>query len=138
MSKIRSKNYSGVYYKEHKTRKNGVKPDRYYTIRYTKNGKSKEEGLGWASNGMTELKAMQILGEIKMNIKLANDGPTSLREKRDLAIKKKNESITFREWFLGGYTDTYLCEKKEKKEKKKNKKNTIFMNITINYLVKLF
>lgn len=116
MSKIRSKNYTGIYYKEHKTRKNGVKPDRYYTIRYTKNGKSKEEGLGWASNGMTELKAMQILGEIKMNIKLANDGPTSLREKRDLAIKKKNESITFREWFLGGYTDTYLCEKKEKKK----------------------
>ena len=116
MKRFRSKNCTGVYYKEHETRKNGVKPDRYYTIRYTKNGKSKEEGLGWASNGMTELKAMQILGEIKTNIRLANGEPTSLREKRDLAIKKKNESITFREWFLGGYTDTYLCEKKEKKK----------------------
>lgn len=113
---IRTKNYAGVYYREHETRKNGVKPDRYYSIRYTKNGKQKEEALGWASNGITELEAMQILGEIKNNIKLAKEGPTSLREKRDLKAKKKNESITFREWFLGGYTDIYLCEKKEKKK----------------------
>ncbi len=117
MKRFRSKNYTGVYYKEHEIRKNGVKPDRYYTIRYTKNGKSKEEGLGWASNGMTELKAMQILGEIKTNIRLANGEPTSLSEKRELEIRKNSENMTFREWFLGGYTDTYLCLKSYKKRK---------------------
>lgn len=118
--RIRSKNYKGVYYKEHDTRKHGISKDKYYTIRYQKDGKGVEEGLGWASEGMTELKAMKILCEIKSNIKLANGDPTSLREKRELETKKRNESMTFREWFLGDYTKIYLPEKKEKKKNQEN------------------
>ena len=64
VNRIRTKNYKGVYYKEHPTRKNGVQKDKYFTIRYRKDGKAVEEGLGWASEGMTELKAMKILCEI--------------------------------------------------------------------------
>ena len=117
MTRIKSKKCTGVYYKEHLTRKNGVQKDRYYTIRYTKNGKGVEESLGWASEGMTELKAMKILAEIKTNIKLANGEPTSLREKRELETKKMNEAMTFREWFLGDYTNNYLSLKKKDKQK---------------------
>lgn len=114
--RIRSKNYKGIYYKEHDTRKHGVSKDKYYTIRYQKDGKGVEEGLGWASDGITPMDALKVLCEIKTNIKLANGGPTSLREKRELEIKKRNESMTFREWFLGDYTKIYLPEKKEKKK----------------------
>lgn len=117
MQRIKSKNYKGVYYKEHPTRKNGVQKDKYFTIRYRKDGKSVEEGLGWASEGMTELKAMKTLCEIKSNIKLANGEPTSLREKRELETKKRNEVITFSEWFLGDYTNYYLSLKKPEKQK---------------------
>jgi len=41
--------FKGVRYHEHETRKNGIKKDQYFTIRYKLNGKDKEEGLGWAS-----------------------------------------------------------------------------------------
>ena len=116
MTRIKSKKYTGVYYKEHPTRKHGVKKDKYITIRYQKDGKGVEEALGWASDGMTEEKAVKVLCDIKTNIKLANGEPTSLREKRELETKKRNENITFREWFLGGYTNSYLYEKKEKKK----------------------
>lgn len=36
------------------------KIDIYYTIRYTINGKRKEEGVGWKSEGMTAEKAYKI------------------------------------------------------------------------------
>ena len=118
--RIKSKNYKGVFYREHETRKNGVQKDKYITIRYRKDGKDVEEALGWASEGATEFDAMKALCEIKTNIKLANGKPTSLREKRELETKKRNESMTFREWFLGDYTNTYLPEKKEKKKNQEN------------------
>lgn len=118
--RIRSKKYEGVYYREHETRKHGVSKDRYYIIRYQKDKKGVEEAVGWASKGITELKAMEALCEIKTNIRLANGKPTSLREKRELETKKRNESMTFREWFLGDYTNTYLYEKKEKKKNQEN------------------
>ena len=117
MQRIKSKNHKGIYYKEHPTRKNSIQKDKYFTIRYRKDGKAVEEGLGWASEGMTELKALKILCEIKSNIKLANGEPTSLREMRELETKKRNESMTFREWFLGDYTDNYLSLKEEEKQK---------------------
>ena len=47
--KWESSKYKGVRYYEHPTRKRGVQKDRYYAIRYQKEGKRKEEGLGWAS-----------------------------------------------------------------------------------------
>jgi hypothetical protein len=39
----------GVRCKEHPTRKNGIKPDLYFSIRYQVDGKSVESGLGWAT-----------------------------------------------------------------------------------------
>ncbi len=52
-TKWNSTKYPGVRYREHKSRKHGIRPDQYFAIRYQKDGKRKEEGVGWASEGWT-------------------------------------------------------------------------------------
>ena len=73
--------YPGVRYREHPSRRHGVSKDRYFFIRFKVNGKDKEEGVGWASSGMTAEKASRILAEIRENIRTGN-GPHSLAECR--------------------------------------------------------
>ena len=96
----KSSKFTGVRYKEHANRKNGIRKDRYFTIRYKINGKTKEEGIGWESEGASELKAFQELCKIKENIKLGS-GYMSLSEKRDVEQehreKVKAENILFSE-----------------------------------------
>jgi len=126
-------NFPGVRYREHPTRKNGIKRDQYFTIRYKLAGKDKEEGLGWASEGWTAAKAYVRLTEIKQNIRNA-EGPQTLREKRaieagkrkekaDEQVRLKKESITFESFF----TDTYLPQAKaDKKERSCNREEGLF------------
>ncbi|XPV77966.1 MAG: tyrosine-type recombinase/integrase [Desulfovibrio sp.] len=52
-----STQYTGVRYREHDTRTHSNRPDRYFFIRYKLNSKDHEEGLGWASEGMTAKRA---------------------------------------------------------------------------------
>ena len=66
MAKWNSTKYTGVRYREHKTRKHGIRPDQYFTIRYQKDGKRKEEGVGWASEGWTPSKVALKLAELKV------------------------------------------------------------------------
>jgi hypothetical protein len=80
---------TGVRYREHESRKHGKQKDKYFSIRYKLNNKTKEEGLGWASEGWTEKKAGEILFKLKENQKIG-EGPCTLAEKRD-AAKKENE-----------------------------------------------
>jgi integrase len=94
MKWIKSK-FQGVRYREHKSRKHGVMPDRYYTIFYKLNGKMIQESLGWASESWeetdskgnkkranwTEKRAASILAELKKNQSLGS-GPRTLKEKR--------------------------------------------------------
>lgn len=97
----------GVRYREHETRKHGVRRDRYFVIRYKLDGKDKEESLGWASEGWTEARAVERLAELKANIR-NGAGPQSLAEKRELAkaereaaaaeeARKAVENVTFGE-----------------------------------------
>ncbi len=79
MADCKATNTSGVRYREHETRKHGRQKDRYYYIRYTKNKKRIEEGLGWASRGWSEQRAGALLFEIKENIRLGKV-PQSFRE----------------------------------------------------------
>lgn len=74
--------YPGVRYRDHATRKHGIKPDRYFFIRYKLDGKDKEEGVGWASAGMTAEKANKILAEIRENLRKGT-GPRTLEEQRE-------------------------------------------------------
>jgi len=90
MAKWIKTNFPGVRYREHDTRKNGVKRDQYFTIRYKLAGKDREEGLGWASENWTAAKAYDRLKELKEN-KKAGEGPQTLAEKREIEDKRKRD-----------------------------------------------
>jgi integrase len=116
--------FQGIRYREHKTRKHGVTPDRYYTIFYKLDGKMIQEALGWASEGWeetdkdgtkkkanwTEKRAATVLAELKKN-QSTGHGPRTLREKRAIQKKEselqKAEGITTEEFWLQDY-ETYL------------------------------
>jgi len=130
MMKWHSTKYKGVRYREHESRKHGVKKDRYLAIRYQKDGMRIEEGLGWTSEGWTEEKAALKLAELK-NAAKTGEGPARLAEKREIEKRRKEaelaeqkrqeeerkrqelESVTFGEYF----TDTYLPDMAHKKSK---------------------
>lgn len=81
MSKYKSTKYPGVRYREHKTRKHGILPDQYFFIRYQKDGKRKEEGVGWASEGWTPSKVALKLAELKAAA-ATGEGESRLSEAR--------------------------------------------------------
>ncbi|GHT95243.1 integrase [Alphaproteobacteria bacterium] len=98
-------NTMGVRYREHPTRKHGVRKDRYYTIRYKLDGKGKEEALGWESQGWTEKKAAARLSELRESHR-TGVGEATLADKRkaaqekakrdeELNVLKEKEQITF-------------------------------------------
>jgi hypothetical protein len=65
--------FKGVRYYEHHNRKHGVKFDRSYAIRYQRDGKRKEECLGWSSEGISYKKATEILNRLKKKSRLTHD-----------------------------------------------------------------
>jgi len=73
--------FPGVRFREHPTRKHGVKKDRYYALHYKLNGKVIDEPVGWASEGITPEKAFMKLQELKAN-KKAGIGPVTLKGQR--------------------------------------------------------
>jgi len=81
-------NFPGVLYREHPTRKDGVKRDQYFTIRYTLAGKDRDEDLGWASEDRTVAKAYERLRALKANRK-PGKGHRILAEKRKSEDEKK-------------------------------------------------
>jgi len=118
--------YKGIYYREHSTRKNGIRKDRYFYLRYSINGKQREDGFGWESEGFTEIKAFQALCELKENIKKGS-GFFSLKEKSDMAKQEKIEiaaekererqrNITFSELWETLYKPLYLANKGKKSQ----------------------
>jgi len=82
----------GVRYREHDSRKHGLLLDRYFIIRYRVDGKEKEEGLGWASEGWTLARAADTLSELKRNAR-TGDGEKTLGEKRAKAEEAKQAEI---------------------------------------------
>ncbi|MBW2370763.1 MAG: tyrosine-type recombinase/integrase [Deltaproteobacteria bacterium] len=121
--KWHSTGFTGVRYKRHSTRKNGVKFDQYYAIYYQLNGKRKEEGIGWASKGWSAKKAFNLLGELQGNQKTGN-GPQTLAEKKELEAEKRQEkaaenvriekeSVTFGQYFNNTYFPITKTNKKE-------------------------
>lgn len=83
-------NFPGVRYREHPTRKHGVKFDRYYVIRYQHDGKRKEEPIGWTSQRdpadgefWTEKKAALVLERLQSAAKHGKaEAPTRISEQR--------------------------------------------------------
>ncbi len=89
MEKIKT-SFKGVRYREHETRKHGVKRDRYFFIRYKINGKDIEEGIGWGSDGWNAEKAYALLTELRANHKTGT-GPQTMKGKRDIAEAARKE-----------------------------------------------
>ena len=80
----------GVSYRLHPTRRHGVNFDKYFSIRYYVDGKRKEEGVGWASEGWSEKKAATVLAELKVN-RTTGTGPRTLEEKRLVEVARREE-----------------------------------------------
>ncbi len=110
----KSTSFPGVRYRNHKSRKHGVKWDRYFAIRYQRDGKRKEEGIGWGSEGWTAEKAALELAELKNAFRTGN-GRTRLSERRkDIkkrAAKVKKERISFSEIFTEKYYPQAMTDK---------------------------
>lgn len=75
--------YPGVRYREHLTRNFNRQKDKYFMIRYKRDGKTVNESLGWLSDGMTTGEAATLRGQIIQNIK-KGESPQSVAEMREL------------------------------------------------------
>jgi len=116
--------YRGVRYREHPTRRHGILKDRYFVIRYMKDGVSREEGAGWASEKMTAEKAFEILSALKKAAREGTGEPTRLSEKRRMEeeakeraalerAKQERENLTFGQYFRGQYLPIAKTSKKK-------------------------
>lgn len=113
--------FRGVRYREHLTRKHGVVKDRYFFIRYQRDGKRVEEGLGWASDKKeqwTAEKAAIVLAELKAAAKSGKAEPVRLSERREAEAKRreaeqaeqelaKKEQTTFGQYFEKVYLPAF-------------------------------
>jgi site-specific recombinase XerD len=92
--------YPGIRYREHDTRKHGVKKDQYFILSYRLDGKRKDEAVGWASKGWTAKKANALLSEIMENQRKGS-GPQTIAEMREgeknRRVKKQRAEITLSE-----------------------------------------
>ena len=114
--------YPGVRYYEHSTRKqrNG-QPDRYFSIRYKKDGRTIEEGMGWATEQWNAEKAHKVLSGIKENKKVGK-GPQSLAEmrkqaadERAVAAKEASEEYAANMSFQDFFERYYMAEARRTK-----------------------
>lgn len=132
-----STKYKGVRYYEHPTRKHGVKFDHYLAIRYQKNGKRIEEGIGWTSErdpeddqNWTEAKAALVLERLRGAAKHGKiKAPTRIAEQRELERQRKekekqvqalaeSENITFSYYFENVYFPTFEVGRKKETTRK--------------------
>lgn len=88
MSRRYHSGISGVYCRDHKTRKHGRRPDIYYIIRLKKEGKMVDEALGWASDGWTLEEAARYVGIIKKNMRIGR-GAQSFKELQQEAEEER-------------------------------------------------
>ncbi|XPV75966.1 MAG: tyrosine-type recombinase/integrase [Desulfovibrio sp.] len=82
--------FPGVRYREHEIRRHGVQADKYFSITYKYEGKTKTEAIGWASNGIKAQDAANILSELKVN-QTQGKYPQTLKQKREMATAELKE-----------------------------------------------
>lgn len=111
---VKASSLPGIRYREHPTRKHGIKPDRYYFIRYKVKGVLKEEGIGWSSEEVTADSAYAIRTVIRQNIK-SGSGPTSYAamkqeaEAARVAVEQNELAEAHRNVTVGEvFTNSYL------------------------------
>ena len=140
-TKWHSTRFPGVRYRVHPSRKHGVQKDKYFAIRYQKDGKRKEEGLGWASEKWSAQKASITLAELK-KAHITGEGPTRLSEKRELAREDKahkeaekkrqeNDALTFGRFFR----ETYFPQAKANKSQRSWLREEQFFHLWISPVI---
>ncbi|HEY1430410.1 MAG TPA: tyrosine-type recombinase/integrase [Stellaceae bacterium] len=82
----------GIRYRKHPTRKHGTRLDRYFTLRFSVNGKQVEEALGWASEGWTEKRAQEELGKLR-KAKRTGQGPLTLRDEAEANRRAEQQRL---------------------------------------------
>jgi integrase len=82
----------GIRVRDHETRKHGVRPDRYFTLRFSVDGRQIEEALGWASAGWTLARAQEELGKLR-EAKRTGQGPATLRERSQAMRQEERKRI---------------------------------------------
>ena len=136
--------YPGIRFREHPTRKHGVKKDRYFIISYRLNGKRKDESIGWSSKEWTLKKANKILSELQEN-HLNGTGYQTLAEKRELeegkrkitleqAKQEEKENITFSGFFKNVYKPVLKTNKKPESWRKEIEHFNNWLNPEIGHL----
>ncbi len=92
--KWNSTNFPGVRFYKHDSRKHGVKFDQYFSVRFQVAGRTTEEGLGWASEGMTAEQAYQTRSELKEAARTGK-GASSLKQRRRAKALAEDASPSF-------------------------------------------
>jgi integrase len=82
--------HRGLEYRDHATRKHGVKKDRFYRYRIQIDGERIRESFGWLSEGWTLEKCLVEIARLKQN-RITGEGPATLKEQREIAEQKKAE-----------------------------------------------
>ncbi|OGQ85639.1 MAG: hypothetical protein A2464_09565 [Deltaproteobacteria bacterium RIFOXYC2_FULL_48_10] len=127
----------GIRYKEHSSRKHGIMPDRYFSVRYQVNGKSCESGLGWASEGWTKDKAVverfRLIDVAKAGYGVYTHRQTKRKEaviieaqeqkETARAEEKQKKALTINEFFYQIY---YPQVQKEKKATAYKREESLF------------
>jgi integrase len=72
----------GIRYRQHKSRKHGARLDRYFTLRFSVDGRQVEEALGWSSEGWTVARAQEELSRLR-KAKRTGEGPATLRREAE-------------------------------------------------------
>jgi len=129
--------FKGVRFYEHATRKHGVKFDRYFAIRYQKDGRRIEEGIGWTSErdpedgqNWTEAKAALVLERLRGAARHGKaEAPTRIAEQREIERQRKEadkeaqalteaESVTFGQYFENHYFPAFEVGRKNQTTRK--------------------
>lgn len=82
--------FPGVRVREHTEKRHEGKPDKYFLIRYGRDGRMISEGVGFSSEGITAQVASTTRTDILKNIR-HGEGHQSLKDKR--ALKRENEEL---------------------------------------------
>jgi integrase len=82
--------HKGLEYRDHTTRKYGVKKDKFYRYRIQIDGERIRESFGWLSEGWTLEKCLVEIARLKQN-RITGEGPATLKEQRQIAEQRKAE-----------------------------------------------
>jgi len=141
MSQWKKTPFKGVRYREHPNRKHGIMPDRYFVIRYQRDGKRVEEKLGWASDKeakWTAEKAAKVLAGFIDAYDQGKGKPTRLSEARQAekerrekeALEKarqEKENLTFGQFFRETYFPIAKTSKKPESWKKEEQHFRLYL-----------